>query len=393
MRKFEVRKDKMHPKMRIILVLAIISLAVNISHAQKESVDDNKGSWQTSSTWTDNAVPAINNIGSNSMDWNIYGYVTSRSQASPGAHYFTSNREAYDFTVYDTLVIYGSVQMANKAMNFVIPAGGVVIIFGNLIFDNKMQIGSGGILVVTGTVAFNGGSGQTDYQDNGGQFFPMGGISGTHIDADASAAAAASGPLANSGLTDIINFVGGGSPTLLPIELTSFEGIAQGEEAHLSWSTASQLNFSHFEVEQSVNARDWNVLTSIAGEGTTNELKEYSFTHATPQNGKNYYRLRMVDLDDTFEYSDVVSATVSIGDMLSISPNPTTNRNARYTLNFTPSEGDQIVVYDLMGTVILVNNVISFTDELVLPSSLTKGTYLVRYRGQSVNQTQRLVVE
>lgn len=65
----------------------------------------------------------------------------------------------------------------------------------------------------------------------------------------------------------------------------------------------------------------------------------------------------------------------------------------RYEINFAPEEGDQLVVYDLVGGSVAAQNVLSFTGELVLPSTLTRGTYLVRYKGQAVNQVLRLVVE
>lgn len=383
--------------MRIVSILVIITFFGLNGFAQKTSKNNFSGSWQTAGgtgPWSNGVVPNITTIGDapNNMNWFIDGYVTSRSAGSPAAHTFAGNRDANTFTVRDTLVIYGDVTFLNKAMDFVIPTGGLVIIFGNLTFDNKLDIGNGGILVVTGVVDFDGGSGQTDYVDNGGEFFPMGGLTGTHVDANATAAAAASGPLANSGLTNIIDFVNG-TTSSLPVELNSFQTMENGEQVNLEWSTASQLNFSHFQVEHSINAKDWSTLTAIEGEGTTNDLKEYFYTHSSPHNGKNYYRLRMVDLDETFEYSDIISANVSANSTVFLSPNPSRGGTVRYEMNFTPEEGDQLVVYDLVGGLVAAQNALSFTGELVLPGSLTRGTYLVRYKGKAVNQVVRLVVE
>lgn len=384
--------------MKILSVLTILLVLSHSVIAQKTSKNNFTGSWQTagaSGPWSNGVVPNVTTIGDapNASNWFIDGYVTSGTAGSPLAHTFKGIHDGNAFTVRDTLVIFGDVTFENKAMDFTIPTGGIVIIFGDMIFDNKLDIGNGGILVVTGQVQFTGGAGQTNFTSSaGGKFFPMGGITGTHVDADATAQATASGPLASSGLTAIINFVIG-TASSLPVELNSFNAREGGGQVNLDWSTASQLNFSHFEVEHSVNARDWNVLTSIAGEGTSNDLKEYSYTHTTPQNGKNYYRMRMVDLDETFEYSDVVSTNVSANSIVSLSPNPTTGGNVRYTLNFTPEEGDQLVVYDLMGGLVQANQVVSFSGELTLPSSLIRGTYLVRYKGHAVNQVIRLVVE
>jgi hypothetical protein len=179
----------------------------------------------------------------------------------------------------------------------------------------------------------------------------------------------------------------------LPVKLTSFTVMLLGDHVTLNWSTATQLNFSHFEVEHSINAEVWSTVGSIQGEGTTNELNEYTFDHSSPHNGKNYYRLRMVDLDATSEYSPIESVNVSAKSIFTVSPNPAKGGVIHYEMNFTPMEGDQLVVYDLMGGHVLTSRVSMFTKELTLPNSLAKGTYLVRYNGQAVNQVVRLIID
>lgn len=383
--------------MRILSVLAIFILMSIAVSAQESTKNNFNGSWQNNASWTDGSQSPITNVGSAGQNITINGYITlgSPSPAAPTNISFENNHPTLSITIADTLVVFGDMSFGTDAMELRVPAGGLLIVFGNLSLNNKTDLSSSGNVIVIGQLSKSGSQGAITGSGN----FYAGSYNGG---ANGAQAAIGNGPPDQSlgtgtdlenNLPGVYDFINDPANVSLPVELTSFSGSIHGDQILLNWSTASQLNFSHFEVEHSANAQDWNVLTSIAGEGTTNDLKEYSYTHAAPQNGKNYYRMRMVDFDETYEYSDVVSETVSVGNMLSISPNPTTNRNARYTLNFTPSEGDQVVIYDLMGTVILVNNVISFTDELVLPSSLTKGTYLVRYRGQSVNQTLRLVVE
>lgn len=179
----------------------------------------------------------------------------------------------------------------------------------------------------------------------------------------------------------------------LPVDLISFVVEESANGVGLNWSTASQLNFSHFEVEHSINANEWSVLTEIQGEGTTNQLTTYAYTHSLPHNGKNYYRLRMVDLDATFEYSHIESVQVNAKNTFAVSPNPSKGGIVQYEMNFTPSEGDRLFVYDLMGGFILSETVSLMTQEFVLPNSLAKGTYLVRYKGQNINQVVRLIVE
>lgn len=179
----------------------------------------------------------------------------------------------------------------------------------------------------------------------------------------------------------------------LPVKLTLFAVELFADDVNLNWSTASQLNFSHFEVEHSINAEVWSTLGSIQGEGTTNDLNEYTFDHTYPHHGKNYYRLRMVDLDATFEYSPIESVNVNAKNTFTVSPNPAKGGVINYEMNFAPMEGDQLVVYDLMGGYVLSSTVSMFTKEFTLPNTLAKGTYLVRYKGQAVNQVVRLIID
>lgn len=179
----------------------------------------------------------------------------------------------------------------------------------------------------------------------------------------------------------------------LPVELTSFTAELLGNTVELNWSTASQLNFSHFEVEHSINAEAWSRITSVQGEGTTNEFREYSYVHQFPHDGKNYYRLRMVDSDQSFEFSAIESVQAIAENIFTISPNPSKGGIIKYEMNFAPMEGDQLLVYDLMGGYVLSSNVSLLTKEFYLPNSLAKGTYMVHYKGQAVNQVLRLIID
>lgn len=392
---FEIHE--MFVKMKILSVLSIITICGFSVYGQKTSKNNFTGSWQTAGVtgpWSNGVVPAITSIGDapNIMNWFIDGYVTSRTVGSPAAHTFAGNRDANTFTVRDTLVIYGNVTFQNKSMNFVIPTGGIVIIFGNMTFANQLDIGNGGILVVTGQVQFTGGAGQTNFVNSaGGKFFPMGGITGTHIDADATAQATASGPLANSGLTNIINFVNG-TATSLPVELVSFKVANENNVLNLLWTTASQLNFSHFEVEHSINGTWWTVLSSINGEGTTNELLSYKYSHIFPAIGKNYYRLKMVDIDESFEYSSILLVE-ALGEVeFTVSPNPCDGNIFFYHLNQDFSIGDQVTIYDAAGIKIYSLSIESSFNEVTLPFTLKKGIYLVRYSGSQFSKVVRLSV-
>lgn len=96
-----------------------------------------------------------------------------------------------------------------------------------------------------------------------------------------------------------------GAFTILPVELTYFDGKALEEQNSLSWVTASEPNNSHFEIELSTDGKHFSKIGEIAGNGTTSQMSYYSFTHDNPPSAA-YYRLKQVDYNGAFKHADVV---------------------------------------------------------------------------------------
>jgi len=113
-----------------------------------------------------------------------------------------------------------------------------------------------------------------------------------------------------------------GSATL-PVELTEFIGLPNGKFNDLFWTTASESGTSHFTVERSVDGRAWDDLGEVEAVGDSNITQQYQFADSNPY-GTSFYRLRMVDNDDSFEYSDVVRVVnAEVVTHVSVFPNPT----------------------------------------------------------------------
>ncbi|GGN12548.1 hypothetical protein GCM10010967_55760 [Dyadobacter beijingensis] len=109
----------------------------------------------------------------------------------------------------------------------------------------------------------------------------------------------------------------------LPVTLVSFEATAQENMVRLSWKTAEETNASHFDVERSTDARNWNKIAETAATGDSRESNSYTAIDEAPLSGINYYRLKTVDRDNTFAYSRAISVklgTAGIG--ARIYPNP-----------------------------------------------------------------------
>lgn len=90
----------------------------------------------------------------------------------------------------------------------------------------------------------------------------------------------------------------------LPVELISFNVTKKKGKVFLKWETASETQNSHFMVQRKTD-NQWQNLGKVEGQGTTTEPQSYRFEHENYSMGPNYYRLKQVDYDGSFEYSSV----------------------------------------------------------------------------------------
>lgn len=152
----------------------------------------------------------------------------------------------------------------------------------------------------------------------------------------------------------------------IPVELTSFQALSENKVINLTWSTATETNNSHFEVERKFKNQEWEKIGEVGGAGTTTVPQTYSFKDDfsfKSYEGKILYRLKQVDFDGTYEYSKIVAVDVSFTPTnYSISqnyPNPF-NPNTKISYSISKGEGNfvTIKIYDLLGKEIstLVNN-------------------------------------
>jgi hypothetical protein len=98
----------------------------------------------------------------------------------------------------------------------------------------------------------------------------------------------------------------------LPVELTYFRAELENNTAILTFETSSEEKNSHFEVQKSTDGKNFEAIGIVNGNGTTLEVQNYSFVDSELENGTNYYRLKQVDFDGQFEYSDIVSVDYEV---------------------------------------------------------------------------------
>jgi len=169
----------------------------------------------------------------------------------------------------------------------------------------------------------------------------------------------------------------------LPIELLSFTARTASSTIILDWQTASEINNKGFELQRSIDGENWSNIAFINGAGNSNEILKYAFVDNKP-NMVNYYRLKQIDFDGAFEYSQMVYAELESNNSISIYPNPANN-----TLNisgFNRSEIKTITLYNYMGKMI---REIPVNTTKVDVSDLSAGYYFIQLQyvnGSYINQ-------
>ncbi len=174
-------------------------------------------------------------------------------------------------------------------------------------------------------------------------------------------------------------------PILLPIELTSFTAYCEPNSIHLSWQTASESNNDYFEIDRSVDAINFTTIGEIDSQnGNSSNIQNYYFDDKNLLNDDTYYRLKQVDKNGIFSYSDIVHLKCNIkneesSSSINIYPNPTVD-NLNIFIN-TPIESDAIInVYDIYASLVLQKQILilkgnNFFDINV--SNVAAGTYVL----------------
>lgn len=132
--------------------------------------------------------------------------------------------------------------------------------------------------------------------------------------------------------------------TLLPIELIAFYGKNINKTNLLEWETASEINFARFELESSPDGSGFQKIGTIPALGLTNK---YSFIDKNPVPGYNYYRLKMVDQDATFQYSKILAVFTKVESQISVFPNPA---NYATTLSIEGNQYYDNLSYSVINT-------------------------------------------
>jgi photosystem II stability/assembly factor-like uncharacterized protein len=193
------------------------------------------------------------------------------------------------------------------------------------------------------------------------------------------------------------NILRGYSDPIIPVELISFSASVSGNVVSLNWQTATELNNSGFQLERKGYASTWKVIGFIQGAGTSTQINNYSFTDNNPERGINYYRLKQIDFDGTFEYSGIIKIELSIPDKFDLAQNYPNPFNPNTTIKYSIADQSvvSLVVFNALG-----EEVIRLVDKLQQPgnytvdfdaSSLSSGVYIYQLKAGKFAQSKKML--
>jgi hypothetical protein len=186
-----------------------------------------------------------------------------------------------------------------------------------------------------------------------------------------------------------------GSP--LPAELSSFIALINGSNVQLFWRTETEVGNLGFSIQRKVD-KDWTEIAFIQGYGNSNSPKEYSFTDSNPPQGALKYRLKQIDTDGNFHFSEVVIIKFNNDlkyDLAQNYPNPF-NPSTNIKYNIPIDTYVQLKIYDVLGREVSV-----IVNEFQKAGSYTisfnagdfpSGAYFYRITSGSFTDTKKFIL-
>ena len=172
---------------------------------------------------------------------------------------------------------------------------------------------------------------------------------------------------------------------VLPVEMIYFKGNVKGNSTYLTWETASEKNCKNFLIEHSMNDIGLEEIGMTKGHGTTIQPNSYGFVHEKLIKGTHYYRLKQVDDNGNFAYTDIISVHAG-SEGITIIPNPTQG-----PVTISGIEQDDVIIIQVtneVGTLVkeegLLNNAFDLSEQ-------PNGWYFITVKTDSQVTTQRLL--
>ena len=173
----------------------------------------------------------------------------------------------------------------------------------------------------------------------------------------------------------------------LPVNLIDFSVYAENQTGYLTWSTVSEINAATFEIQRSADSKVWFSIGSLQAAGGSASVADYSFVDSSTLPGGSYYRLKMIDHDGSFGYSQIRSLQLGAARIATVYPNPA---SGALFFKLAQSTGPLTVsITDLTGRHLLTETVRS--NKGITIQHLAPGMYVLKIQQGQTQHTQTFV--
>jgi hypothetical protein len=179
----------------------------------------------------------------------------------------------------------------------------------------------------------------------------------------------------------------------LPVELVQFNGRHQGHDIKLYWSTASEKNNSHFDVERSSDGIHFTTIGRVNGALNSADLNTYEFYDTQPLQGINYYRLVQYDMDGTRSYSRIIAINNNdaMEELFTVVPNPSASH---FTLVFHADLFNAAyTITDAVGKIVYSDKIESDINSIEVGAFLAKGMYVLHLTTSTQTESKLIIKE
>ncbi len=181
----------------------------------------------------------------------------------------------------------------------------------------------------------------------------------------------------------------------LPVELKSFDAKCENGLVNISWSTATETNNDYFSLQKSNNGVNWYELAIIDGAGNSTEMEYYNYADNQVENKISYYRLKQVDYDGNFQYSNIISNSCFNLDRAEIIlyPNPC-NEILNITIENWTSESIKFEITNTVGQIIYsgkIENTADYNLTQINTDIFNTGLFFIRFSDKTQSLTKKFV--
>ena len=168
---------------------------------------------------------------------------------------------------------------------------------------------------------------------------------------------------------------------VLPVKWAEFKARATSEGNQLNWATFSEVDNEKFEIERSTNGSlEFEKIGTVEGAGTTTKTSRYEFLDRDLTTATTYYRIKQVDFDGNFEYSQVVVVQRSMKEKLRFTPNPFSTQLLMSGNQVDLEQGTTIRMYNNQGRLVLEKEITEYNiSDPIETAHLTAGMYTIQY--------------